>query len=601
MRSKCLIEHAAAVEFIRAIACARHRGIARAERVPPPGARSAHPARLVTFALASAIALAACVSNETGRDAGLDGAHDNADAPDTASPDARADQAIGSDDASTDAEGGSPAVYDTSVGVAVDPDGYASLPLRVGAHRYFVSSATGSDANGCSGAQQPSTPLATIAAAKACIPVGGNEGDQILIAQDTRYAEGLSNMMDQMGYSAQYPTVIESYDPADPLNEALYGRAANGHRPVINTGGNYQGITCYCGNTPNVSNNFIAIRGLDFNPGDQPGMDVGFIGPSSYVLIENNVFRYTSLTFDNGGPSVPRSAHLVVRMNSFYGEWHATAHAQGIFDSGTDGVTVEDNVFWHNGWRLGVTRDEPVATGGPTIFRHPVYAQNTSTAIIYRRNLVIEAAADGGHLLGDTAVTDNVIIDCPIAVDISGGVSYDTVRPDGVDYQVSGNAIMGAEDLTSSDPRGFGITSRNGAPGSSAHHNLLVHATNASGGNRIPFDTTAGFGKPSYMDYHDNVSYLRARSGGSTFEANDGATGSVVHASYTNNVWDDPASGTNRNVGSASFPHPYTAAELYTALGFADRQAFIDDAIEHPEAHPARRARALLFAGYGMN
>jgi hypothetical protein len=285
-------------------------------------------------------------------------------------------------------------------------------------------------------------------------------------------------------------------------------------------------------------------------------------------------------------------------MNSFYGEWHPTAHAQGVFDSGTDGLTVEDNVFWHNGWKLGVSRDEPVATGGPTMFRHPLYAQNLSSAIMYRRNLVIDAAADGGHLLGESTATENVIIDCPLGLDMTGGVDYATRQPNGVMYQASYNAIIGSADLTSNDPRGYGILSRNGKPGSSAHHNLLVRVNNISGSNRIAFDTTADFGKPSYMDWHDNVSYDRAVSGHSFFEAV--TDGSQVYTSYNNNIWDDPSSGTNKNANSATFPHPYSAAELYTALGFADRQAFINYSIEHPEARPGPAARALLFAGYGM-
>src|SRR5690348_2975021 len=40
-------------------------------------------------------------------------------------------------------------VYDASIGAGVDADGFASLPLRSGAHRFFVNSATGADSNGC--------------------------------------------------------------------------------------------------------------------------------------------------------------------------------------------------------------------------------------------------------------------------------------------------------------------------------------------------------------------------------------------------------------------------------------------------------------------
>jgi hypothetical protein len=98
--------------------------------------------------------------------------------------------------------------YDTTIGAGVDAYGYANLPLRSGAHRYFVNSATGADGNGCSGGQQPGTPLKTIAAASACIQ-GGN-GDQVLVAEGTRYSEGLPNLDARAGFDAQYPTVIES-------------------------------------------------------------------------------------------------------------------------------------------------------------------------------------------------------------------------------------------------------------------------------------------------------------------------------------------------------------------------------------------------------
>ena len=76
---------------------------------------------------------------------------------------------------------------------------------------------------------------------------------------------------------------------------------------------------------------------------------------------------------------------------------------------------------------------------------------------MYRRNLVIDAAADGGHLLGESTATENVIIDCPLGLDMTGGVGYETRQPNGVMYQASYNAIIGSADLTSTDPRGYGI------------------------------------------------------------------------------------------------------------------------------------------------
>jgi hypothetical protein len=67
------------------------------------------------------------------------------------------------------------------------------------------------------------------------------------------------------------------------------------------------------------------------------------------------------------------------------------------------------------------------------------------------------------------------------------------------------------------------------------------------------------------------------------------------------NIWDALTSGTNQNNSTKAFPNPYTAAELYAALGYTDKNAFMSHAVNYPEEHPARTVRALLFAGYGMN
>jgi hypothetical protein len=481
-------------------------------------------------------------------------------------------------------------VYDTSIGVGVDGNGFANLPLRSGARRFFVSSATGSDGNGCSGAQQPGTPLRTIAAAKSCVQ-GGN-GDQIMIAEGTSYAEGLTNMQAQMGYSAAYPTVIQSYDPTDPTNEAKYGRAANGRRPVVDTGGSVQVITC-CGTN---ANNFLAIRGLDFNPGDKPDMRMTFVGSDNYILIENNIFRYTTLTFDSG--SSPRSANHIVRKNAFYGEWSPYAHAQGLYDAGTDNLVVEDNVFWHNGWRLGVSRDEPVATGGPTIFRHPIYQQVNSNGTI-RRNLIMDGSADGASLRGNAILfTENVSMDNPIGVGVGGGVNYSTVNPNGVTIEVSYNAFLGDADLNSSNPRGQAIVSSNGRSGSSAHDNLIARSRNPSGVNVYAFLTQSDYiDKPSYMTYDRNLVYQWAAAN-QVFAAG-GAAGQEF-PTYTNNIWDAAASGTNLNISSKTFANPYTAAQLFTALGCGDKATCAARMVETPELGWAARARALLWQGYGM-
>jgi hypothetical protein len=470
----------------------------------------------------------------------------------------------------------------------VDANGYADLPLRAGAHRYFVSSASGADGNGCSGAQQAGMPLRSIAAAVACVQAGN--GDQVLVAEGTSYSEGLPNLDAHPGYSAASPTVVESYDPSDPTNEAKYGRAANGRRPVVNTGANGQAMTC-CG-SPAAS--YLAIRGFDINPGDRPDMTMSFVGSNNYVLLENNLFRYTSVTFDKYNQA--EAAHHVVRKNAFYGEWSANAHSQGIYDSGTDGLVVEDNVFWHTGWKLGVSRDTAPSAGGPTMFRHSVY-QQTSTNATVRRNLFMDPSATGCSCRGNTAISENVFIDNPLAIIAGMGDDYNTINPNGVSIDIGYNAILGSADINSANPRGMAITTGNGKQGSSTHNNLVVRSASVNGVNTYALMTQANYVLPSYMTYDSNFIYQWATAAQTTFNA--GAFPAQDLATYTSNIWDAASSGTNTNNANAALPNPMTAADLYVALGCTEKQTCAARMIETPEAGWAAKARALLWQGYG--
>ena len=429
--------------------------------------------------------------------------------------------------------------------------------------------------------------MRTIAAAVACVQNGN--GDQVLIAEGTTYGERLPTLWGKAGNSLLYPTVIESYDPTDALNEAKYGRATSG-RPVIT--GNNAGQNFIMGVK---GQGYVAVRGLDINPGNNSGQAISMVDVGDGILIENNILRYTGLQFTIF--TSPQAHHWIVRGNAIYGSYTTdggTSTVHGLYADGTDTLTVEDNVFWHNAWKIGASRDDP--DNGPTMFGHPIY-QQTSTDAVVRRNLIADGAADGGSYRGNATVTENVLIDDPIAIGAGGGTIYNTDRPNGVNLQVAYNAILGSADLNSTSPRQWGISSENGAQGSSFHNNLIARAANP-GGNPT-YATDAPYPQPSYMDYHDNVSYLWSLPGQ---VSNIGPHNvSNVFATFENNVWDGPASGSNSNIASHSLPNPYTIDQLSAALGFSGKQAWIDYAINHPETHPARNARSLLFAGYGLN
>jgi hypothetical protein len=479
--------------------------------------------------------------------------------------------------------------YDASIGNGVDANGFADLPLMSGAHRYFVNSATGSDNNSCAAAQSPATPKKTAAAGFACATDGS--GDQLLIAEGTTYAERLPSMAFRTGgYSLLYPFVIESYDPSDPLNEAKYGRASGSNRPVF-TQPYASGSPWIFGGT-HQSN--IAVRGLDLNPGNMPGLTISMVDVGDGILFENNLFRYTGLAFVN--TSGTKQHHWILRNNAIYGEWDAsTATAgQGIYADGSDSLTIEDNVLYHNGWKIGANRTDTLANGGATEFRHPIYQQVPTDAVV-RRNLIVDGSADGGSFRGNITHYENLVLDCPIGASLGGGVAYNTGRPNGVMISSHDNAVLGSASIPDSGAQGWGLVAANGQAGSAIYNNLIALSPYGS----VAFSNSAGFAQPSYMDYHNNVVFKWSTGGATYFTQTDSLAG-YVHTTYSSNVWDDPTSGTNTNNLGITFPNPYTAAALYAALGDADKNAFITYAITHPEAHIQRTARALLFAGYGL-
>ena len=512
----------------------------------------------------------------------------------------------GSTTTSTTSISTSTVTYDTSVGNGVDSGGFAELPLHSGASRYFVNSSSGSDGNSCAAATNPATPKATITAAATCVKQGA--GDQVLVAQGTTYTSfPYGSLTGLDGYSPTYPTVFESYDPADPTNEAKIGHATATNRPVIVTPGKWN-ILMGGGTSPQ----YLAIRSFDFNPGNTSENELNCFsntyGQPNYFLFENNIVRYTA--FDaNLSTTIAWAVGWVIRGNSFYGSWSSEDgyHTQGIYLSGMN-YTLEDNVIYHAGWKIGASRSDYLVNGGLVNstggnegeFRHPIYAQDRTVGVS-RRNLTIDNAADGGSYRGGITATENLGIDNPIGMGLGGGTNYNLYWPNGTAIAASYNVILGSAQILGSagGAAGWGMDSTNGTSATEIHHNIIAYSDGYTGAQAIL--TKDDLGLPSYAYWHDNVIYHWANTTYTT-------GGSLVYATYDHNVWDAAATGTNINNGSVSFPNPYTSDSLYTALGFtgadaaARKQAFINYIIANPDDHSkVSSALNLLWPGYGIS
>jgi hypothetical protein len=494
-------------------------------------------------------------------------------------------------------------LYDTSIGTGVSSNGHADLPLRAGARRFYV--ANGGSNGSLADAQNPSTPAALPSYVLQNF-VEDSRADQILAAEGSSFAEGIGALNGKRGADPQFPTVIQSYDPTDNANESKYGRPTTGHTRPKFTGTDYNwggGGGAY----PDQPAGYMALRGLDLDAG---GVNVGIsiipsgYGSNDYFLFENCLLRRGSIALDqNTSPTGP-ATRVIVRCCAFKNGWGF--HGSGMYIDNVHGVTLEDNVFWHQGFDEFKTREDPEAIGGlqecsDAVFRHAYYLQGNCTGLLVRRNVTIDQSTDGGQNRGDTQdIYENLYIGCPTSIPLGGGADYNIYNPTGVDFNCHHNALLGGNNISNAGPRGIGIITANGRNGSaSVHHNLLARSLNPAGVNAYSFSNEARFDQPSYAEFHDNVSYLWNNAGQTHIDMGGGYPGQI-HSNYHDNWWSEATGGGNFNVSGLTMPNAMTEAALYAAYGFADRNAFALYMCEHPESYIQRDMRAALFAGYGV-
>jgi hypothetical protein len=492
--------------------------------------------------------------------------------------------------------------YNTRIGNGVDANGYANLPLRAGATRYYVGNGGSDAADGLTHA----TRLATVDAGLA--KVVQNNGDQVVVAEGSTFATKFPYINNKHGFSRLYPTVIQSYNPSFPTDETRMGRATGSNRPSF-TADMSGGWTILGAATSPMQN--LVIRGFDINPGNVAGQSIFLTGSNGLsphgILIENNLFRYTMVTVGSTKGRLTTARDIVIRGNSFFGAWNAGNFVQGLYMSGMWTGTLEDNVFWHNGWKVGGSRDDTAVNGGPTIFNHNLYFQDDSAGII-RRNLAMEGGATGFSARGHVDITGNVSIKNPIALIGGLGSQYNSLQPYGVAVFQGFNAVLDSEDLNSTNARGSAFYVGNGKQGSAVHHNLAAQGRNGAAGPAETFLNNANYAMPSYVDFHDNLGYLWSASGAAVAvsgnsgagDGNNYSTWASTYQTFANNWWDDPASGSNLNRTSKAIATGYTPTTLYTALGFANEAAAFSAWYLNPDTKPARTIRDTLFTGYSL-
>jgi hypothetical protein len=453
------------------------------------------------------------------------------------------------------------------------------------------------DATGPGTANAAYGPKSTYASGLAAVPEStGGMGHQFF------FAEGQTFVLDRVylqpsywrdpysfyGNGAKYPACFQSFDPADPLNITKHGRAGTGSqgaRPIWK-----QGTTQFPQNANSSTFDYggWAFRGIELLS-EGNGQGIVWAGQSNNVLYENVTFNNVVLTIeDNISFSTGIGLNNIVRLCTSYGQYDVNgSNACGIFSAYTN-LTIEDCVFWHCGWKVGVSRDAPVEQGGPNIYKHCIYLDNHrgSTSTV-RRNVIVDGSAGGLSLRGNHLCHHNVIIDCPTPDIMSGGSGTDLESPAGVTQQSFCQLIMGGADISSSQPRCMGFRASDGTPNSFYAYNLYVNNPGyGQVNNRWLLMENEIPAQISNMGFYHNRAYafappakrltLGTVSGGSVSSIN-------VYADVDNLIF---ASS------------PMTNDAIYAAVGYAGKDAIVQAMIKDASQNWA--SRLLLAAGSGF-
>ena len=325
-------------------------------------------------------------------------------------------------------------------------DGWTIFTPSPDTRTVYVSSSQGNDSNN---GLSPASAKRTIGAGKALLRNGFP--DWLLLCAGDSFDEafgawGLS------GRSASERLLLSSYGA--------------GPRPLLRTG-TATGIFTANGCNPN----YVAIVGLHFfahtyaGGPENPRAIAWFGGTQDFLLEDCFIEKYETNVVVQGFPDALRHSNVAIRRNVIVDAFNTgNSYSQGLYVEQTDGLTIEENVFDHNGWIDSVKGSEP------SMFRHNVYVQNGCTGVVFRGNIV--AGTDGAQIRPGGIVKDNLVARCIAGLHVGVG---DSPEPSGVSVMMSKNVVIEGRNPAGNNSPVIGMRVSN-LIGGSITDNLVVNA-----------------------------------------------------------------------------------------------------------------------------
>lgn len=313
--------------------------------------------------------------------------------------------------------------------VSVGSDGWTDITPSSDSKLIYVSSSSGSDSN--PGTQ--SAPVKSIA--KGISMMRSGMPDHVRLKRGDSWTENLG--WAKSGRSSQEPAVMEAY--------------GTGARPVIKAGSG-TAIQVASGNVNNVAFTGIKLYAHTRDPNapgfsrSEGGYGIRFVAGTTGVLVEDmeiDQFLFGMLFQDFNGPqsNVKIRRSVITDSYSIY-----KAHSSGIYAHGVNGLTLEENVWDHNGW------NSQVSGGDATGQNHNAYLTERTTNVVVKGNIFADGSSHGLQARAGGEIRDNLFLRNPIAMSY-GLVNGAALKAGGVTGVVDGNVILDGRNIGNT-PRG---------------------------------------------------------------------------------------------------------------------------------------------------
>lgn len=368
----------------------------------------------------------------------------------------------------------------THLSVSHNDQGWTVITPEADSHVIYVSSSQGNDFND---GRSPDHPVKSLAQGSSLIRDGSS--DQLLLKRGDVWNNETFNGWWKGGKSEQEPLVIGAY--------------GQGERPLLNTGdrSGLEAAGNKNGRIDHLSIVGIAMVANGRLPGSgfissKDAIGVRLLAPTKDFLIEDCLIRgyTTNIIFQAFFGDL---TDLRVRRSVIVDSYSPASqgHSQGLYAESVNGLTLEENIFDHNGW------NNDVAGGWATAFNHNVYIRADSSNVVARGNIFAHAASYGLQARAGGVIENNLFVANPIGMSF-GLVNGSPAVPGGITGAVRGNVFIGSNEAAPQRQRGgWGLDIGNTRKGAGTVVENNVFAGDSTGTGEFP---AISLGVGSYID-----------------------------------------------------------------------------------------------------